>query len=108
MFKDVPRSYWASWYTDYAKEKGLLNGLYEKRRAVLRKQGKRVTEENLYFNPEEEITRAEAIRMMVNTYESIYGKIQVPEDYQTKMIDLKKTDSWYPWVSKAEYKGLVE
>lgn len=96
IFVDIPEWHWASWYSEYAFENWLLDGLYEAK------------DDGLYFYPEEDINRTDAIKMMVNTYEKIYWDIVLEEDFVSNMNDITIDQKFLEDIFKAEQEEFIE
>lgn len=97
MFQDIPHEHWAAWYATYAYQKNILTKLYTRDVDGLR-----------YFSPDENITRADAVRMMVAVYEKLYGAIEVPVDHTMKMVDITSSDADYEIAHKASYINIIQ
>lgn len=95
QFADVGQNYWFAWYVDYAARKGLLDGL------VTSKDGKQ------YLQPDKEITRYEAIKLMMLAYDMI-DKSKVALTGTSVMGDVIDANSpYYQYIRKAEILGFI-
>lgn len=83
-FKDVDKQHWAYKEIMYLKESGISNG-----------------DQNNNFNPQKNITREEAIKMIV----VFSGEQIVEEDISREDVDI---NSWYyPYIKTAIHKGIA-
>jgi len=95
QFADVAQDYWFAWYADYAAKKWLLDGL------VTVKNGKQ------YLSPDAEITRYEAIKIMMLAYDMI-DKTKISLAGVSVMGDVVDANNpYYQYIRKAEVLGFI-
>jgi hypothetical protein len=89
-FADVPQEHWFAWYADYAVKKWLTKGL------ATNKDGKN------YIDPDKHITRNDAVKFMMITYDAI-NKKKVNIDGTSVLWDVvNANDPYYQYIRRAE------
>lgn len=84
VYADVADTHWAYEYVKYLSEKGIING-----------------DENGNFNPDDEITREQFVKMLV-------GAVGIDSFEKYAPFDDVDRSSWYaPYVAKAYENGIV-
>ncbi len=84
LFVDVPEDHWAYDYIDYLVEKGIISGY-----------------EGNEFRPENDITRAEFVKIIVNAFDV------VPGDSEVSFGDVGENDWFKYYIDLASSNGLV-
>lgn len=84
-FSDVSDGHWAKECIEYLADKGILNGIG-----------------NRMFAPERELTREEAVKLLIEAYDKL------DKDAVSQLSDVKAGEWYYPYVASAEKIGLVK
>lgn len=95
VFEDVKNSHWFSWYSFYAFDHDMTDGLYTI------KNGKK------YLNPDGAITRNEMIKATMNLYKEIIDSSEIKIIGPSNMKDVEKWNLYYEYVREAEELWII-
>ena len=96
VFADVPKNHRFSWYSFYAYDHGITDGLFTE------KWNKK------YLNPDWKITRNEIIKAIMQLYKEVIDDSDIDISGKSKLVDVVKWSSYYyQYVREAEELWII-